>query len=271
MLRAQFHHSHFLPSLFPSFESKPNILSFFFFFFSFSLIFFFFGLWIQLQVTHLALSSSFGLKYRLFMNFVRLVHILCSIWPYENGLIKQFKHKDQCPICNASPMYFGIYFLFFILWKTYLNLYLKWAMIFRSPHLFFPFLFLLDFFLKRWSNFVSTHQSLLLVPLQSLSWMFTLSAHEGLALSFKSFFVSFQMGLALSSKVQTYFFFLNSQWALSLVQRVWSIGSKIFHLLILIGLLVSLPMSLGFRASKLSQSMDGFDIFSIKPITYSWP
>ena len=195
------------PLSFPHLNPSPTFfLSFSFLFFFFD--FFFFGLWIQLQVTHLTLSSSFGLKYRLFMNFVRLVHILCSIWPYENGLIKQFKHKDQCPICNASPMYFGIYFLFFILWKTYLNLYLKWAMIFRSPHLFFfPFLFLLDFFLKRWSNFVLTHQSLLLVPLQSLSWMFTLSAHEGLAVSFKSFFVSFQMGLALSSKVQTFFFF----------------------------------------------------------------
>ena len=135
MLKAQLHHSHFSFSHPSSLGSKPNIfflfLLFCFFFFAF---FFFFGLWIQLQVTHLALSSSFGLKHRLFMNFARLVHILCSIWPYENGLIKQFKHKDQCPIYNASPSCFG---KFLFLWKTCLNLYSKWAMIFRSPHLFF--------------------------------------------------------------------------------------------------------------------------------------
>ena len=89
MLKAQLHHLHISLSHLSSFEFKPNILSFFFFFF-----FFFFGLWIQLQVTHLALSSSFGLKHRLFMNFARLVHILCSIWPYEHGCIKKFKRKD---------------------------------------------------------------------------------------------------------------------------------------------------------------------------------
>ena len=91
MPRAQLHHSHTSPSLLPSFGSKPNffffLFSFFFLFFLFVLIFFF-GLWIQLQVTHLALSSLFGLKHRLFMNFVRLVHVLSSISPYENGLIK---------------------------------------------------------------------------------------------------------------------------------------------------------------------------------------
>ena len=89
------------PHLYPSttsFLSFPFLFLCFFFFSSF-----FFGLWIQLQVTHLTLSSSFGLKHRLFTNFARLVHILCSIWPYENGLIKEFKHKNQCPIYNASP------------------------------------------------------------------------------------------------------------------------------------------------------------------------
>ena len=115
MLKAQLNHSHFSCSHLSSLRSKPNILFLFF-------RLFFFGLWIQLQVTHLALSSSFGLKHRLFMNFARLVHILCSIWPYEIGLIKQFKRKDQCPIYNASPSCLG---KFPFSWKTYLNLYLK--------------------------------------------------------------------------------------------------------------------------------------------------
>ena len=39
---------------------------------TFFFLFFFFGLWVQLQVTNLALLSLFGLKHRLFMNFVRL-------------------------------------------------------------------------------------------------------------------------------------------------------------------------------------------------------
>ena len=133
MLKAQLHHSHLSFSLLSSFESKPN---FHFYTFSFLLLFFFFGLWIQLQVTHLALSSSFGLKNRLFMNFARKVHILCSIRLYENGLIKELKHKNQCPIYNAIPSCFGK-FIFSL--KTYLNLYLKWATTFRSPHLFFSF------------------------------------------------------------------------------------------------------------------------------------
>ena len=55
---------------------------------------------------------------------------------------------------------------------------------------------------------------------------------------------------------------------LALVQRVWSIGSKRFHVSILIELLVSLPMSLGFKVSKFSQNMDGSNIFSIKSMTY---
>ena len=88
------HTSHYL--IFPHFIPSPTFF-----------LFFFFWLWIQLQVTHLALLSSFGIKQRLFMNFARLVHILWSIFPYENGLTKEFKHKDQCPIYNASPSCFG--------------------------------------------------------------------------------------------------------------------------------------------------------------------
>ena len=83
------------------------------------------------------------------MNSVRLVHILCSIWPYENGLIKQFKHKDQCHICNASPIYFG---KFLFLWKTCFNLYLKWDMTFRSPHPLFAFSFSFGFFYEKKSD-----------------------------------------------------------------------------------------------------------------------
>ena len=91
---------------FPPLDPSPiSFLSSLFFAFLYS--FYFFRLRIQLQVTHLALSFSFGLKHRLYMNFARLVHILCSIRPYEKGLIKQFKHKDQCPIYNASQTYFG--------------------------------------------------------------------------------------------------------------------------------------------------------------------
>ena len=144
LLKVQLHHSHF--SLSSSLTWIQAQHSFFFFFF---FAFFFFGFWIQLQVTHLALSSSFGLKHRLFMNYARLVHILCSIWPYENGLIKKFKHKDQCSIYNASPSCFE---KFLFLWKTCLNLYLKWVMTFRSPHHFFSFLFLFFFFFEEKSD-----------------------------------------------------------------------------------------------------------------------
>ena len=83
------------------------------------------------------------------MNSVRLVHILCSIWPYENGLIKQFKHKNQCHICNASPTYFG---KFLFLWKTCFKLYLKWDMTFRSPHPLFAFSFSFGFFYEKKSD-----------------------------------------------------------------------------------------------------------------------
>ena len=196
MLKAQLHYSH------TSFESKPNIPSFFFL-----------GgwgqLWIQLQVTHLTLSPSFGLKHRLFMNFVRLVHILYSIRPYENRLIKELKHKNQCPIYKASPTYFG---KILFSWKTYLNLYLKWAMTFRSPHLFSSSFFFLEIFFFKWPSFISTHQSLLFVPLQSPSWMFTLFLHEDLPLVSKvwsNFIFHSQMALApsLSQLVQKDFIF----------------------------------------------------------------
>ena len=195
MLKAQLHHSHFSFSHPSSLGSKPNIFFLFLLFFFFFLPFFFFGLWIQLQVTHLALSSSFGLKHRLFMNFARLVHILCSIWPYENGLIKQFKHKDQCPIYNASPSCFG---KFLFLWKTCLNLYSKWAMIFRSPHLFFSFLLFIFYFLFFWRKKVT---KLYLNTSKSFTCPITkpiLNVH-----SLPSFIL---------------------KWALPLVWRVWSIG-----------------------------------------------
>ena len=134
------------------------------------------------------------------MNFARLVHILCSIWPYENGLINEFKQKNICPIYNASPSCIG---KFLFLWKTGLNLYLKWAMTFRSPpFLFFSFLFFFYFYFfvfreKKWPSFILTHQNILLVPLQRWSWMFTLSPHKGLAPIFKSlihFYLSFSNG-----------------------------------------------------------------------------
>ena len=84
--------------------------------------------------------------------------------------------------------------------------------------------------------------------------MFTLSLHEGLLLVSKvwsTFIFHSQMGLAPSSKV--------------LVDWFKKISSFNPH-----WLLVSLPMSLGFRVSKFSQNMDGSNIFSIKSITYSW-
>ena len=149
---------------------------------------------------------------------------------------------------------------------------LVFKMTFTSPHFSLLFLLLLDFFFlqkkkkKKGDQTLSQHIKVFYLSY----WTFTLSPLEGLAPSFKTFFFFFfQMGLAPSLKVPAIFFII-LKWALPLVQRIWSAGSKRFHLLILIGLLVNLPMSLGFRASKLSQSMEGFDIFSIKPITYTW-
>ena len=129
------------------------------------------------------------------MNFARLVHILCSFRPYKNDLIKEFKYKNQCPIYNASLSCFG---KFLFLLKTCLNMYLKWAMTFRSPHLFFSFFFFLDFFWKKkWPSFISIHQSILFIPLQSPSWIFTLSPYECLPLVSKNlihFYLSFSNG-----------------------------------------------------------------------------
>ena len=158
------------------------------------------------------------------------------------------------------------FFLFLFLWKTYLNLYLKWAMTFRSSHLFcfffFFWIYLFIFFEKRMIKFYLNTSKSFTFPIEySLSLLM-----RALPLVSKPFF--FKWALPLVQRFKPFCFIL--KWALPLVHGVWSIGSKIFHLLILIGLLVSLPMSLGFRASKLSQSMDGFDIFSINPITYSW-
>ena len=193
MLKAQLHHSHISLSHLSSFESKPSIPSFFFFsfWFFFPLLFFFsLGLWIQSQVTHLTLSSSFELKHRLFINFARLVHILYSVRPYENDLVKEFKHKNQCPIYNASPTYFG---KFLFSWKSYLNLYLKWAMTFRSPHL-FSFFF---FFEKKMTKFYLNTSKSFICPITKP----ILNVHSlpswGLAPSFKSlihFYLSFSNG-----------------------------------------------------------------------------
>ena len=116
----------------------------------------------------------------------------------KNGFIKQFKHNEQCPIYNVSPSCFG---KFLLSWKTYLNLYLKWAMTFRSPHLFF---FLLDFlfiyfyfFWKKGDQIFSQHIK-----------VFYLSHYKA------------HLECSLSSFTR----------ALPLVQRAWSVSSKIFHL-----------------------------------------
>ena len=72
--------------------------------------------------------------------------------PYENIFVKQSKHKDQHPIYDSSPSYFGN---FLLSCKTYLNLYLKWAMTFRSPPLsFFGFFFFFE--KKKWPSYIST-------------------------------------------------------------------------------------------------------------------
>ena len=84
------HISHSLS--FTHLNPSPTFISFLSFFFSFI---FFFGLWIQLQVTHLVPSSSFGLKHRLFMNFARLVYILCS------NLMKMVLSKNLSARMNA--------------------------------------------------------------------------------------------------------------------------------------------------------------------------
>ena len=158
--------------------------------------------------------------------------------------------------------------IFSILMKKLFELVFK--MTFTSPHFSLLFLLLLDFFFlqkkkkkKGTKLYLNTSKSFTCPIERSLSPLL-----RALPLVSKPFFFFFQMGLAPSLKVPAIFFII-LKWALPLVQRIWSAGSKRFHLLILIGLLVSLPMSLGFRASKLSQSMEGFDIFSIKPITYT--
>ena len=122
--------------------------------------------------------------------------------------------------------------------------------------MFFAFSFSFGFFFffifwKKGDQILSQHIKVFYLS----HWIFTLSPHEGLAPSSKvqAILLYSQMGFPLSSKGFDNWFkkisSFNPHWALALV---------------------SLAMSLGFRASKLSQSMDGFDIFSIKPITYSW-
>ena len=130
------------------------------------------------------------------MNFARLVHILCYIRPYENDLIKEFKWKSMSHLkCKLN-----IFSNFLFSCKIYLNLYLKWAMTFRSPHFFFSF-FLLRFFFffkkKKWPSFISTIK------------IFYLSHYKThLQCSLTSL-------ILLISKVQTIFIF---KWALPLVQ-----------------------------------------------------
>ena len=216
------HTSHSL--IFPHLDPSPT------FSFSFSFLwFFFFGLWIQLQVTHLALSSLFGLKHRLFMNFARLVHILCSIRLYENGLTNKFKHKNLCPIYYASPSCFG---KFLFLWKTCLNLYLKWAMTIRSPH----FSFFLNFFFreKKVTKFYHNTSKSFTCPITNP----ILNVHSlpswGFAPSFKSlihFYLSFSNGpypylKGLSQLVQKDFTF-NPHRVLG-IPKAW-IGSQLFN------------------------------------------
>ena len=174
LLKAQLHHSHTLS--FPHLNPSPT---FFLSFLSFLGFFFFFGFFFSL---------GFGSNYKSLISpsCPHLVLSICYSWilqgwstpyalfrPYVNGLIKEFKHKDQCPIYNSIPSYFGN---FIFSWKTYLNLYLKWTMTFKSPHLFSSFLFFFHFWIfffflkkKKWPSFISTHQSLLFVLLQSSS------------------------------------------------------------------------------------------------------
>ena len=140
-----------------------------------------------------------------------------------------------------------------------MNLHLKWAMTFRSPHLFcffflfWIYLFLFFFLKKKCDQILSQHIK-----------VFYLSHYKAYLECSLS---PLMRVLPLVSKVWSIFIF-HSQMGLVLVQRVWSIGSKRFHVSILIELLVSLPMSLGFRVSKFSQNMDGSNIFSIKSMTY---
>ena len=96
----------------------------------------------------------------------------------------------------------------------------------------FVFIFILRE--KPWPSFISTHQNLLLVPLEIPSWMFTLFPHEGLAPSFKiliHFCLSFSNGpypylKGLSQLVQKDFTF-NPHRVLG-IPKAW-IGSQLFN------------------------------------------
>ena len=214
LLKAQLHHSHIWHSLLPTFESKPNFLSF--------LLFFFFGFF---------LSLGFGSNYKSLISpsCPHLVLSICYSWilqgwstpyalfrPYVNGLIKEFKHKDQCPIYNSIPSYFG---KFIFSWKTYLNLYLKWTMTFKSPHFFSSFLFFFHFwiFFFFWRK---KSDQVLSQPIK-VFYLFYYKAHLKCSLS------SLMKALPLVSKVWSIFIFILI-WALPLVQRVWLNNSNYF-------------------------------------------
>ena len=101
-----------------------------------------------------------------------------------------------------------------------MNLYLKWAMTFRSPHPFFSFLFFFFFLIffiilekkKRWPSFIPTHQNLLFVPNKT---------HLECLLS------SLQKALPLVSKVRSIFIFI-LKWALPLVEGLGQLVQKDF-------------------------------------------
>ena len=161
MLKAQLHHSHLSFSFLRSFEYKPNFIS---------LIVFWGG----------GGGGGFRSNYKSFILFSHLylgVSIGCS--------------HLKCKLNIFSNFLFSC--------KIYLNLYLKWAMTFRSPHFFFSF-FLLRFFFfkkKKWPSFISTIK------------IFYLSHYKThLECSLTSL-------ILLISKVQTIFIF---KWALPLVQ-----------------------------------------------------
>ena len=147
-----------------------------------------------------------------------------------------------------------------MLWKNSFLMKNLFELVFKLSHdiqksTSFLFLFL-DFFFKKKKSGQALSQHI------KIFYLSHYKAHLECSLS------PLMRALPLVQKFDPFLSFIH-KWALPLVQRVWSISSKRFPLLILIGLLVSLPLSLGFRVSKLSQSMDGFNIFSIKPITYS--
>ena len=128
-----------------------------------------------------------------------------------------------------------------MLWKDFFShKELIWTCIWNEPwhlevHILSFLFFLFNFFYyfgkkKKVTKFYPNPSKPFICPKQNPSWMFTLFPPEGLAPSFKSsihFHFHSQMGIALSSKGSVNYF-------------------KKISPLIFIGLLVSLPMPLGF-------------------------